>query len=115
MKPISAIIAEATDMQMDAEECVFLVLARRSGLDRSQISASSRLVQDLKIDGDDAIDALLEISKQCGMEITHFDTSLYFRSEPNLLSIFRSKRSPQREMTVGQMVAAARQGQLTSE
>lgn len=102
-------------MQMDAEERVFSVLARRSGLERSQISNRSRLVQDLKLDGDDAIDALLEISKQCGMEINGFDSSLYFRSEPNILSIFRSKRAPEREMTVGQVVTAARQGQLTSE
>lgn len=102
-------------MEMDAEEHVFSVLARRSGLERSQISGSSRLVQDLKLDGDDAIDALLEISKQCGMEIADFDSSLYFRAEPNLLSIFRSKGAPKRQMTVGQLVAAARQGRLTSE
>lgn len=102
-------------MQMDAEERVLSVLARRSGLERSRISDDSRLVQDLKLDGDDAIDALLEISKQCEMDIAGFDSSLYFRPEPNLLSIFRSKSAPQREMTVGQLVAAARQGRLTSE
>lgn len=84
-------------MQVDAEERVLSVLARRSGLDRGQISDRSRLVQDLKLDGDDAIDALLEISKQCGMDLTRFDSSLYFRSEPNLLSIFRTKRAPERD------------------
>lgn len=102
-------------MQIDAEECVLSVLSRRSGLDRSNILDGSRLVQDLKLDGDDAIDALIEISKQCGMEIGEFDSSLYFRSEPSLLSIFQSKRPPQREITVGQVVAAARQGHLTSK
>ncbi|MEO6091560.1 MAG: DUF1493 family protein [Novosphingobium sp.] len=102
-------------MPPDTEEVVFSVLARRSGLERSQISGHSRLVQDLKLDGDDAIDALLEISKQCNMEIAAFDTSLYFRPEPNLLSIFRSKSAPKRQMTVEQLVSAARQGRLTSE
>lgn len=101
-------------MQMDAEERVLSVLSRRSGLERGRISDESRLVQDLKLDGDDAIDALLEISKQCDMKMDGFDSSLYFRPEPNILSIFRSRPAPKREMTVGQLIAAARQGRLAS-
>ena len=102
-------------MQQDAEECVVSVIARRSGLDRSRICSEARLVQDLKLDGDDAIDTLLEIAKQFDMDMTGFDAGLYFRSEPNLLSIFRSKRVPKKEITVGQLVDAARHGRLTSE
>lgn len=110
---LSTRTSTANDVPADAEEYVVSVLARRSGLERSQISADSRLVQDLKLDGDDAIDALLEISKQFDIEISSFDSSLYFRPEPNILSIFRPQAVPKREMTVAQLIAAARSGRLT--
>jgi hypothetical protein len=85
---------------------------RRSGLKRDQIFPGSRLVQDLKLDGDDAIDALLEIAMLSGMDVSGFNAGLYFRSEPNLLSIFRYKSAPKKEITVGQLIDAGRRGQL---
>ena len=102
-------------MPQDAEDCVLSVIARRSGLERDQLCPGSRLVQDLKLDGDDAIDALLEIAKLSGMDVSGFDAGLYFRSEPSLFSIFRSKSAPKKEITVGQLIDAARRGQLASE
>jgi acyl carrier protein len=99
-------------MHLNFEEFIISVLVRRSGLKRNQISDSSRLVQDLELDGDDAIDALLEISKHYSLDIADFDASLYFRSEPNFLSIFQTKKVPKNEITVGQLIAAAQQGRL---
>lgn len=106
-------------MRMNAEEKVFAILERRCGLGRDQISKESRLVQDLKLDGDDAIDTLLEVSKACSMDISSFDSSEYFRSELSLLSVFRkliATRAPHQEakkaITVGQLIEAARRGRL---
>ncbi len=50
---------------MNSEERVIAVLTRRSRLAKDQMTPESRLVEDLKLDGDDAVDALLEISKEC--------------------------------------------------
>ena len=77
-------------------------------------------MQDLNLDGDDAVDALLEISKKCSMDISGFETSRYFRSEPTLLSLFRFLRSerklgtPKQTLTVGELTRAAREGRLQS-
>ena len=92
------------------------VLSRRSGLAKEHVKLGTRLVEDLKLDGDDAVDALLEISKVCSMDVSGFDSSLYFRSEPTLLSLFRflpwqKKRAmPKQTITVGELVNAARRG-----
>jgi|SRR5277367_1018006 len=105
-------------MQSEPEELVVSVLSRRSGLAKEQVTLGTRLVEDLKLDGDDAVDALLEISKQCSMDVSGFDSSLYFRSEPTLLSVFlpsKNKRAvPKQTITVGELVDAARRGHLQS-
>ena len=86
-----------------------------------QITLDARLVQDLRLDGDDAIDALLEISKECSMDVSGFNSSLYFRPEPSLLSLLRflpsqkqKRASPKLTLTVGQVIEAARRGRLQS-
>ena len=102
------------------EQLIVSVLSRRSGLPQEQITLGTRLVEDLKLDGDDAVDALLEISKVCSMKISDFDSSLYFHSEPTLLSLFwfmplQKKRDMLKEtITVGELVDAARSGHLRS-
>lgn len=107
-------------MQSEPEELVVSVLSRRSGLAKERVTLGTRLVEDLKLDGDDAVDALLEISKGCSMDVSGFDSSLYFRSEPTLLSLFRflpsqKKRAvPKQPITVGELVDAARRGRLQS-
>jgi hypothetical protein len=81
----------------------------------------ARLVEDLRLDGDDAVDALLEISKECSMDVSGFNSSLYFRPEPSLLSLLRflpsqkQKRvTPKLTLTVGQVIEGARRGRLQS-
>jgi acyl carrier protein len=111
---------KAAGTPMNPEEQVVSVLARRSGLAKEQLTPETRLVEDLKLDGDDAVDALLEISKKCSIDVSGFDSSLYFRSEPTLLSLFRflpsqKKRSIQKQtITVADLVDAARRGSWQS-
>lgn len=87
---------------------------------KDQVTLATRLVEDLKLDGDDAVDALLEISKKCSMDLSDFDSSLYFHSEPTLLSLFRFLRSQKtrtiskQTITVRNLVDAARRGRLKS-
>jgi len=107
-------------MPNNPEEQVVSVLARRSGVAKDQVRPETRLVEDLKLDGDDAVDALLEISKKCSMDVSGFDSSVYFRSEPTLLSLFRflpsqKKRSMAKQtITVAELVDAARRGSFQS-
>jgi hypothetical protein len=94
----------------DAEHLVLSVISKRTGICIGALSYDSRLLQDLKLDGDDAIDALLEIAQRSLLRLDDFDASLYFNSEPNLVSLFRSKKMQKKELTIGQIVRAARDG-----
>jgi acyl carrier protein len=107
-------------MQISPEEQVVSVLSRRSGLGKEKVTPEARLVEDLKLDGDDAVDALLEISKECSMDVSGFDSSRYFRSEPSLLSLLpflpsqKKRAEPKQSLTVGELIEAARNGRLQS-
>ena len=97
---------------MDAEvrEMVISVIARRSGLTSSEISDESRLVQDLHLDGDDAVDSLIEIAKKSALNLKGFDANAYFSPEPSLLSFFKAGNGHKRELTVAQITEAASTG-----
>lgn len=70
---------------------VYSILAKRSGINVEEITDQTRLVEDLRLDGDDAIDAIIEIANSTGTKLDQFDFSLYFHHEPNIFSIFRRK------------------------
>jgi acyl carrier protein len=107
-------------MLISPEEQVVSVLVRRSGLGEEKVTPDARLVEDLKLDGDDAVDALLEISKKCSMDVSGFDSTRYFRSEPTLLSLLpflpseKKRAEPKQSLTVGTLIEAARNGRLQS-
>ncbi len=86
-----------------------------------EIPLEARLVQDLGLDGDDAIEALHEISEKCSIDLSGFDPWVYFRPEPTLLGLLRflpSQRRmraiPKSPLTVGQVIEAARNGRFAS-
>lgn len=94
------------------ESVVLEILSRRTGLERASISPEARLLQDLKLDGDDAVDAILEIAKRCQMDVSKFRAEQYFRSEPSLLSLFKRPHCPDRVLSVRQLIEAASRGVL---
>ena len=106
---------------MNSEVRVIAVLTRRSRLAKDQVTPESQLVEDLKLDGDDAVDALLEIFKECSMDVSVFDSTRYFRSEPTLLSLLpflpsqKKRTEPRQPLTVGELIEAARRGSLQSK
>jgi hypothetical protein len=106
-------------MYTNADDCVLKVLTRKSGLSADQISMESRLLQDIGLDGDDAMEAIQEISMKCSMDISNFDFTQYFRSEPSLLSLLwflpshkKNRINEKCTITVGQLIDAARKGYL---
>jgi hypothetical protein len=107
-------------VNVDPRDCVIAIIARKAAVAPEQVSLDSRLLHDLHIDGDDAVDAILEIANRCAVDVSEFDASLYFRTEPSLLSLLpflpsaRDTRVDQkRPLSVGELVEAARQGKLT--
>ena len=105
----------------DPRDVVIGVIARRAGIPTEQVSLDARVLQDLHIDGDDAVDMLLEIAEKCSVDVSGFDASVYFRSEPSLLSLLpflpsrkRDRVDQKRPLTVGELIEAARRRKLTT-
>lgn len=101
----------------DPIDCVVGIVARKAGVAPKQVTMNTRLLHDLGIDGDDAVETILEISKQCSVDVSEFKTSNYFRSEPSLLSLLRFLGSNKRvedmpPLTVKDLVNAVRRGKL---
>ena len=106
-------------MVSDPSDYVLEVLARRTGLNPDQITPDARLLQDLRLDGDDAVDTILEISRGCAMDMSECDLSLYFRREPSLLAFLwflpsqkQDRTETKRILTVRELIEAARTGGL---
>jgi acyl carrier protein len=71
------------------EKAVFQLVYRRSGRPVSTLSSQDRLLQDLGIDGDDAAELLLELSRAFQIDMSTLEMAKHFRSEPNLFSVLR--------------------------
>jgi acyl carrier protein len=95
----------------EAYKAVVSILSRRARVEPSEVKPTSSLVQDLGLDGDDAVDAILEIARYCDTDLSSFNGELYFASEPSLSSIFRPK--PEKiNLTVGEIVSGVEVGKL---
>jgi hypothetical protein len=105
---------------MDVEECVLSTIGKHTGLSRAELDRNARLLHDLHIDGDDALELLDEIAQNCRIDMSNFDASRYFRAEPSLLAIVNMITRRNRgfadkvPLTVEELVVAARVGKLTS-
>lgn len=76
------------------------MLANKSGIKPESILPDHRLLQDLGIDGDDAVELINSIARRFQIDMTGFDIEAYFRSEPNLFSIFRRRSRVLRELAL---------------
>ena len=100
-------------MRTEPSDYVVRAVARKVGLALEQVSPQSRLFQDLGLAGDDAAELLDEFSREYKIDLSNFDFSTYFPSEPNLISIFsRYRRRPLKELTVEALIRAAHDGRL---
>jgi acyl carrier protein len=80
------------------EKAVFQLVYRRSGRPVSTLSSQDRLLQDLGIDGDDAAELLLELSRAFQIDMSTLEMAKHFRSEPNLFSVLRLPGSRKKEL-----------------
>jgi acyl carrier protein len=69
------------------EETIVSLLARASGVPREKIVRTTRLREDLGIDGDDAAELLLELVNLYSLDATDFEFAQFFNPEPSLLTI----------------------------
>jgi acyl carrier protein len=70
----------------DVKRDIFGLVAKHSGLHPERITAESRLLHDLGIDGDDAEYLLVEFSKKFEVDMNNFDFRKFFKGEPHLFN-----------------------------
>ena len=70
-------------MADDPLTAIVSLLEREHGINRGKLSPSSRLLHDLRVDGDDAIELIQEIRKRFGTDFTALEGrwSQHFRAE----------------------------------
>lgn len=94
-------------LDVDLEGRIIRLNARKTGLQLEEVTPSSRLVHDLRIDGDDAEELLTEYSEAFDVDLTGLNFGSHFRSEPNILTIWWGKIDHLAPITVSQLVQAA--------
>jgi hypothetical protein len=100
----------------DHERAVLNAVSRKTGIPVYRLSLEDRLLQDLGIDGDDAAELLMDVSRAHGLDLSGLEFDRHFRSEPSLFSIFRYPSAKQRELaekapiTIADMIRAVRAG-----
>jgi acyl carrier protein len=106
-------------MEQDRRGYIMRLLAKKIGRDPAHIADNARLLHDLGLDGDDATELIAEISKTFTVNISGFDCSKYFRSEPSLLSLLwflpsqkRERISSKQPLTVAELIGAVERGKL---
>lgn len=99
---------------VDPLDCVLAILSRKTGIELSKIRTEASLLHDLRIDGDDAVEVILELSSRCGVDVSSFDCSRYFRSEPALGWLLPTRESTRDKacLTVQDLVEGVRRGKL---
>lgn len=82
------------------------LIALQCGITRQEITADSKLVDDLGITGADGVELILAFSKRFGVDIRQMNVGQYFGDEGLSLAFWRWRR-PLTPIAVSDLVAAA--------
>lgn len=96
----------------DLSQQVLEFVAQECGVSKQNITADTRLVEDLGIVGDDAFELFEAYAKQFSIEPGSFIFEDYFPTEgfdlAGLLASFFRKSKPLKTVTIGMLIASAR-------
>lgn len=80
-------------LNLNLEQRVIWFISEVTGRKLDKLHLSSRLLHDLGIDGDDAAELVTKYAEAFQVDMKEFEFGKYFRSEPNLVSIFDRKQT----------------------
>jgi hypothetical protein len=75
------------------------VVSRFTGKHPSSLALDDRLLQDLGVDGDDAAEILIALSRDLNVDMSALVIEKHFRPEPDCLNILRTPASRRTELT----------------
>ena len=94
------------------------LIEQQQGIDRKEISISTRIENDLDITGDDAIEFLIEFGKRFNVDVSKFMAADYFAGEGldsiGIISRFLTgrKKKERKALTVAHLIKAIKAGRL---
>ena len=100
-------------MRENVVEDVFHFTAEHWHHNSGSLTLSTSLLDDLRMDGDDAVDFLRAFSAHFGVDMSRLDFGLHFSSEggPDLMSLLTMVGMPMHvPITLSDLVAAAESG-----
>ena len=97
-------------MSFETLQKIIRLVAESTGVDESLITASTRLGEDLGVDGDDASDMIAALASNFHVDLAAFDFSRHFGPEAGFspISIHLSPRLE--PVTVGHLAEAVERG-----
>lgn len=100
----------------DILEGIKVLIHKYTGQTKIPLNRSTRLYQDLKIDGDDAFELLKDFSSKYNVDMSDFKFNEYFSPEGidiigAIISLFKN-RPKLKELTIGDMELAVIEGKL---
>lgn len=97
-------------MKSETLQEVIRLVAEQTGVSPSRITASTRIGEDLGVDGGDASDLLTAFSTQFQCKLTAFDFSRHFGPEAGFSPFCIHPRPDLEPLTVGHLAEAAVRG-----
>jgi acyl carrier protein len=107
--------------ELTVEEEILALVSRKTGLPQSALKPEQRLLHDLGLDGDDAVELFLDVSRQFRVEFGGLRIENHFRPEPNIFTIFRTSSRRAQEIagkapiTIADLIAAVKAGRWPDE
>jgi acyl carrier protein len=92
-------------------EKIKTLIEDKCGINRTRLVSESRIVEDLKITGTDAIELIVEFGKQFNVNVSNFMAADYFESE-GLNSWLFPKEANKKILTIGHLEKAVLAGKL---
>jgi hypothetical protein len=82
----------------DSKSAVLAIVSRFTGKPPSSLDLEDRLLQDLGVDGDDAVEILIALSRDLNADMSALVVEKYFRPEPDITTVFRSRAKVRAEL-----------------
>jgi len=100
---------------MDTFERIKQLVIIKIGEENINLTQSTRIYEDLKIDGDDAFELLKSFEREFNVDMTDFEYNNYFAPEGidligGLINIFKKNKKKLLPLTLGDLETVAKKG-----
>lgn len=106
-----------SDIRIDTFTDLQNFIGEFCGITQNKIRLDSKLEQDLKVYGDDAVDLIMAYSNKYNVDVSHFSWKNFIAPEgdtilPSILKLFKKPENKRSDLTILNLVDGIISGQL---